>query len=137
MRGLARWIVVILLLGQLSIAAYACPALRSNLADVGQGGAVGVDCEMSGVNAIARADKGAPLGILDADLPNLCAEHCQYGQHSDQSSSVSVPAAMPLAAFDNNPPRLVQSRLRPTASLVSALASACPPHAILHCVRRS
>jgi len=136
-RGLVRWIVVALLLGQLAIAAYACPALRANAADVGQRSTVAVDGAKSTAHEVVLTDDGATIGTLDADSPNLCAEHCKHGQQSDQTSSVSVPATVPLALFENNPPRLVESRLRPTASAVSALVSACPPHAILHCVRRS
>lgn len=136
-RGLVRWIVVTLLLGQLAIAAYACPALRANTEDVGQRSTVTVDSAMSVDDEVVRADCGALIGALDADSPNLCAEHCTYGQQSDQTSGVNVPVAVPLAPLENNPPRLVESRLRPSASSVSALVSACPPHAILHCVRRS
>ncbi len=136
-RGLVRWVVVALLLGQLAIAAYACPALRANAINVGQSGSAGVDCVMSVEGEIVLADTGAPIGALDVDSPSLCAEHCKHGQQSDQTSNVSVPFVGPLAPFENNPPRLVESRLRPTASAVSALVSACPPHAILHCVRRS
>jgi len=136
-RGLVRWIVVTLLLGQLAIAAYACPALRAITTDVGQRSAVVVDSAMSTTHEVVLTDGGATIGTLDADSPNLCAEHCKVGQQSDQTSSVNVPVAVPLAPFENNPPRLAQSRLRPTASSVNALVSACPPHAILHCVRRS
>jgi hypothetical protein len=136
-RGLVRWVVVSLLLAQLAVTAYACPTLRAIPADVGQRSAVDLGCEMSEEQAVVRVDSGAPIGTLDADAPNLCAEHCKYGQQSDQTSSVNVPVAVPLAPFENIPPRLVESRLRPTASAVSALVSACPPHAILHCVRRS
>jgi hypothetical protein len=136
-RGLVRWVVVALLLGQLAVASYACPALRAIPADAGQRSAVDVACEMEAEDALVLADSGAPIDTLDADSPNLCAEHCKYGQQSDQTSSVNVPVAVPLAPFENNPPRLVESRLRPTATAVSALVSACPPHAILHCVRRS
>lgn len=137
MHGLVRWIVVALLLGQLAIAAYACPALRGSAAEVGQTGAVGVDCAMSAEDGNVLADKGALIGVADIDSPSLCAEHCKFGQQSDQTSNISVPAVMPQAPLENNPPRLVESRLRPTASAVSALVSACPSHAILHCVRRS
>ena len=136
-RGLVRWIVVALLFGQLAIAAYACPAWRANTADAGQRGSVGADCVMAGDDGVTNADSGAPIGALDFDSPNLCAEHCKYGQQSDQTIGVNVPVAIRWVPFDNNPPRLVESRLRPTAATVSALVSACPPHAILHCVRRS
>lgn len=136
-RGLVRWIVVTLLLGQLAIASYACPALRANAVDVAQDSAIGVDCVMSAPDHVVLADSDAPTSTIDGDSPNLCAEHCKYGQQSDQTNNVNVPVAAPSTSFENNPPRLVESRLRPTASVLSALLSTCPPHTILHCVRRS
>ncbi len=136
-RGLARWIVVVLLLGQIAIAAHACPVLRGNAADVRQTSAVGVDCLMAAADENLLADVVVPVGTLDADSPNLCTEHCLYGQQSDHTSNVNVPIAVPLAPFENNPPRLVESRLRPTVTSANDLVSACRPHAILHCVRRS
>lgn len=136
-RGLVRWVVVVLLLGQLAIAAYACPALRVNVADVGQSSFAGVACDMAVAGEGMLADGSALLGALDIGSPNLCAEHCKQGHQSDQTSSITVPAATVLAPVENNPPRLVESRLRPRASSLNALVSTCPPHAILHCVRRT
>ena len=136
-RGLVRWIVVALLLGQFAVASYACPALRAITADVGLRSVVDVADAMPADDAVVLADSGTLIGSLDAGSPGLCAEHCKNSPQSDQTSSVSVPVALPLLPFENNPPRLVESRLRPMATTVSALVSACPPHAILHCVRRS
>lgn len=136
-RRLVRWIVAVLLLGQLAVAAYACPALVANAADTQQRYAIGADCVMADSDEALVADSAISPVALDLESPNLCAEHCKAGQQSDQTSTLNVPGAALPVAFENNPPLTVESRLRPTASRVNALVSACPPHAILHCVRRS
>ncbi len=136
-RRLVRWIVAVLLLGQLAVAAYACPGLVANAADTEKRDAFGADCVMTDSHEALFADRAMSPVALDLESPNLCAEHCKAGQQSDQTSTLNVPGVAPPVAFENNPPLRVESRLRPTASFVNALVSACPPHAILHCVRRS
>ena len=88
LRTVARGLVGVLLMAQMAIAAYACPAMAS--------GATG-NMQMPALNASpderGLADVGMSMttssncddmvGAMDASLPNLCAEHCKYGQQSD------------------------------------------------------
>jgi len=76
-----------------------------------------------------------PMPSMDPSSPNLCAEHCKYGQQSDRCPTVDVPPALltPLYATVGAP--AVAPRPCVTAWL-SALVAASPPHAIAHCVWR-
>ncbi len=113
--------IVALLFAQLSVAAYACPAAPARHADV----EMAADC--AGIMNPADWDEAAP---------NLCAEHCHYGQQSDQPRSPSAPTVslislyvVPLtpAQFEPNRPAVVS---------FSFLAARAPPHTILHCCFR-
>ena len=131
LRAVARILVGVLLMAQMAIAAYACPALLPVMAGNMQSGDASV------------ADKSAPLancddmaGALDPSLPNLCAEHCKAGQQSDRAPTLNMPAAVltalyatPLVPVAAPPPRAV-------AATMGALGAASPPHTILHCVFR-
>jgi hypothetical protein len=128
-RAVARGLVGVVVLAQLAIAAYACPALSAATAANAQvsapeGMAGGANCDdMTG-------------GSVDPAWPNLCAEHCKVGQQSDQAQTITVPTAVltPLYATPLVPETALPSR--PAAATMSALVAASPPHAILHCVFR-
>lgn len=109
-----------LLFAQWNIAAYACPSPTA-----------------PGTDAIAPVDCEGLGGHLDEASPNLCAEHCQYGQQSDQLRVPTVPAVslvglyvvpLSLKFVDLSQPEIVSSRL---------LAARPPPHTILHCCFRT
>jgi hypothetical protein len=141
LRVVARGLVGVLFTAQMAIAAYACPALSS-----GAMGNAQMPAESASLDdqSTAAADKPvAPMsnceemaGTMDAALPNLCAEHCKYGQQSDYASTLNAPTAV-LTALYAVPPVPVPALLpRPAAATMSALVAASPPHAILHCVHR-
>ena len=106
-----------LLFAQWNVAAYACPSLTARGA----------------ADAIAPMDCEGMAGQLDSASPNLCAEHCQYGEQSDQLRVPSVPA-MPLVGLYVVPLLLkfVQLGRLDTVSS-SLLAARPPPHTLLHC----
>lgn len=108
-----------LLFAQWSVAAYACPSVAASTADVMMSG----DCE-------GMADQ------LDPAAPNLCAEHCQYGEQSDQLRTPTMPDVslislyvVPLVATTTESSQFV---------IVSSglLTARPPPHTILHCCFR-
>lgn len=142
-RRVARWMVGVVLLAQMSIAAYACPGIASALQRIPQATAVG-SMPMAEPADTAAVPVSAPAppcddmtGAMDPAAPNLCAEHCRYGQQSDQASTVNVPVAAALVALYATP--VVREPVpppRPAAALTSALVAASPPRAILHCVFR-
>lgn len=140
-RRVARGLVGVVLLAQMSIAAYACPGVASALQASRQ--ATAVDTSMAKPADAAAVRMGAQAspcddmaGAMDPTSANLCAEHCKYGQQSDQAPTVNVPAAALVALYDTPAvPELVPPS-RPAAASMSALVAASPPHAILHCVYR-
>ncbi|MGJ7498554.1 hypothetical protein ACSFA8_26340 [Variovorax sp. RT4R15] len=140
---IARGVIGVLLFAQLAIAAYACPALSWGAMDMDPAASMQMAGEMTtNVNASADAATQAPpcgdmVGMTDAGSPNLCAEHCKFGQQSDHASTLTIPVVLlaplllsPWAPEATHPPR-------PAAASLSALVAASPPHAILHCVYRT
>lgn len=130
---ICRVLIGVLLFAQFAVAAYACPGLSAS------GGMTAVlaahpDAPMDAVKA-SRCDE---MGQMDSSAPNVCLEHCRAGHHSSDTAPAPIVAAMTPALL-----YVLPTDLEPVAgSLPSApaadplLASAPPPHAILHCVLR-
>jgi hypothetical protein len=129
LRRTAGLLAGVLLSAQMAIAAYACPGLA--LPDEPSGAAATI---APASPPMANCDDMA--GAMDPAAPNLCAEHCKYGQQSDQAATLNVPAAVMSALYVIQPAPLTASPPRPTAAILSALVAASPPHAIAHCVYR-
>jgi hypothetical protein len=121
---ICRVMVGVVVFAQLAVTAYACPS-----------SATWTPCEQMGMSANGAMPGNVELA-LDDDMPNLCVEHCRFGQQSaDAKAQPQLPPAMatPLYALPT-----------PGASCPGALsvvprahdALATPPHAILHCVLR-
>jgi len=139
LRFVARWMALFVLLAQVSVAAYACPALTPSLA-------ASMDMAPS-TNAATPDLASMPSDCVDMAGPqdppasSLCAEHCKSGQQSDRMATVSLtPAALGGWYVRPASPEIAPSR-RPAPSRVHAMAHAlaltAPPHAIAHCVRRT
>ena len=72
----------------------------------------------------------------DQTAPNLCAEHCQYGEQSDQLRTPLMPAVCLISLYVV-PPVAPATEWSPFVILSSGLLTARPPpHAILHCCFR-
>ena len=141
LRTICRALVGAVLFAQLAVAAHACPGLSSAATVQAQRSAAA----SSGVESIGAAMAGSvqpPMncedmaGPMDTDFANLCAEHCHHGQQSNQSATLTAPAALlnalyiaPLASEPLFAPR-------PAAAVANALVAASPPLAILHCCFR-
>jgi hypothetical protein len=133
-RKVARALAGVVLLAQMSIVAYACPGVTLAL----QAGlrAPAVEAPTAGEAATGAPGCEDMVGAMDPTSANLCAEHCKYGQQSDQASTVNVPAAALVALYATPAAPVSVPPPRPTAASMSALVAASPPHAILHCVYR-
>lgn len=138
LRALARGFVGVLLLSQLMTVSYACPSLRFSSATSAVFTQIdGAHDDVSAV-AIAWASGAGDLDdSSDRNSTNLCGEHCKFGQQSAQTPTIHVPIALlamlyELPAAPDAPPLWRQA----DADL-SALVASEPPHAILHCVRRT
>ena len=144
LRAIARTLVGMLLIAQISIAAYACPAMLSPAAanmqmlPVPQAGA-SLDERSSTTARMPMAQMSDCDDMVDgpqAPYSNLCAEHCKYGQQSDQAPTLNVPVAVLSALYATAPVPVLAPPPRPAAATANALVAASPPHTLAHCVFR-
>lgn len=133
LRRVARALIGVVLLAQLAVSAYACPALASGAA-MDMSTMSMPEAGSSAPDATVCAGMARPI---DADFANLCAAHCQLGQQSDHAATLTVPAALLTALYTLTPQAAEPATApRPAAAMTSALAAAFPPLAILHCCFR-
>ncbi|CAN7776946.1 hypothetical protein LJR290_007857 [Variovorax sp. LjRoot290] len=137
-----RALIGVLLFAQMAIAAYACPGLLPGTSTEMQmlsGNAATLEVSntaMSTAASQATSPCADMAGATDPS-PNLCAEHCRYGQQSDHAPTLTVPVVLLTTLFITPYATDVAMRPRPAAAASSALASVDPPHAILHCCLRT
>ena len=149
LRGVARSLVGLIVLAQLTISAYACPGVSSALLRAAQppaaatvqteaGGALRVDAEANAepnAEASPMPDCSGMTGAMDDDSANLCAEHCKFGQQGDHPPALTVPPAL-LNALYATPPVPERPIWRDAARPTCVPVAAAPPHSIQHCVFR-
>jgi hypothetical protein len=135
---LLSWMLVgTLLYGQMAIAAYACPGQVSP-AGVGVSAASihptlsPVDDTVAATSSTHAGDCAGMSGQMDPSASKLCADHCNYGHQSDQTSNLTLPTVLLTLLYVAQPTESPSVPLQPAAEL-SALAEASPPLAILHC----
>lgn len=133
LRSIAKFVVGALLFGQLAVAAYACPQAMPTPGPASQ--------DLKTADSPPAASASMPgcdgsMGAMDPASPNLCAEHCKYGQQSDRASTVTVPVVALTALYSTPTVPAAAPPPRPAAASISALVAASPPHAIAHCVFR-
>lgn len=138
LRLVARTVTAALVLAQLAVAAYACPAGAAAVPDAGASFSAAQATELSTAPAAIHAAPCASMsGGVDTAQPNLCAEHCKAGQQSERTPSIEMPTAL-LALRYLTPPAPPQAPRRCAAVAAPGdRAAVDPPHAILHCVRRT
>lgn len=136
LRLVSRLLIGVVLLAQMAISAYACPALAVTKAQMLLVAAGDQPVVSNDAGVQAMTDCADMAGGMDPSFPNLCAEHCHQGKQSDQAPTLTVPAvllcALYVTAFALEPP----TALGPAADATSALVAASPPHTILHCCFR-
>jgi hypothetical protein len=117
---ICRMMVGVILLAQMSVAAYACPGMAVGNDQPGAMAATMVDCDQM-------------AGQLDKANPGLCAEHCHPTQQSDHTQVPTVPAMLMISLYTITPmvDASAPDGLTPTAD--SRLQAAPPPLSILHC----
>jgi hypothetical protein len=135
-RRVAAGLAGVLLCAQMAIAAYACPGLALVTAADAEAATASAAPAVSAPMANCDGMNGATGSALDPAAPNLCAEHCKYGQQSDQAGTLSVQAAVLTALYAVQPVPVASPAPRPAAATLCALVAASPPHAIAHCVYR-
>ena len=141
-RAICRALIGVMLFAQLAVAAYACPDLASLARPVEASSSLRVPCggvaspdaamaDMTVAGLIANCDQMP--GPLDEASPNLCAEHCRYGQQSDQTATPTAPVAVLTSLYTVPAVPEASPLARPSAASDSARAAAATPLAILHC----
>ncbi len=135
-RLICRLMVGVLLFAQMAVAAYACPggSLVVSAARQTMTQAMSVDMPPACHQMMAeRAGKGAGAGEA---VPNLCVEHCRYGQQSDQTWSPVLPVAVlnSLYVVAAIPEISRRGELSPVPHVLPVAGP--PPHSILHCCFR-
>lgn len=137
LRLLSWTLVGTLLYAQMAVAAYACPNLGSaavtGVLTVSMTPMADSTSDQSKATASMKSGDCAGMqGSMDPSAEKLCADHCNYGQQSDHTPSVTLPTVLltPLYVVQGTLFSSVPSQ--PAADL-SALAEASPPLAILHC----
>ena len=143
-RAVARGLIGLVLMTQMMISSYACPAMSQPSARQMQ---MQVPAASASTNELSSANADMPMaqashcddmaGRMDSSSSNLCAEHCKYGQQSDHAATLNVPAVVLTALYLTPPVPVMAPLSRPAAATLSALVAATPPHAILHCVHRT
>jgi hypothetical protein len=132
-RLVGRLLIGVMVLAQMAIAAFACPTLLSTPqsdAPVAMG---------ASPDTTASTEDGGVAGCdqMDNSAPNLCAEHCHFGQQSaDQSPAPTVAAAILTALYTLPAQPEPQGHVQFRADMDIEQAAASPPHAILHCCFR-
>ena len=144
LRAVARGLIGLVLMTQMMISAYACPAMSQPSARPMQ---MQMPAASASTNDLSSANADMPMAqashcddmasMMDSSSPNLCAEHCKYGQQSDHAAALNVPAVVLTALYLTAPVPVMAPLSRPAAATLSALVAATPPHAILHCVHRT
>jgi hypothetical protein len=141
-----RVLIGTLLFAQLAVAAYACPGLSAMASVLAASGVTAAPAPISdkGPNAVIATDEATtandgmvmPCANLDEATPNLCAEHCRYGQQTADHAPAPMPAPALLSPLYALPDAAaVEGGAAPTLASASAAltAAAAPPLAILHC----
>jgi hypothetical protein len=117
---ICRVLIGTLLFAQLAVAAYACPGLSA----------------MASAPPAGGTDMAMPCADMDAATPNLCAEHCRYGQQTADHAPAATPTPALLSLLYALPPALPAeggAASTPASASVALTGAASPPLAILHC----
>ena len=143
-----RWMILIMVLTQVAVSAYACPSLAPAMTDL-RVDVVGMAVGQSAMSVPAArsvvASAGAQNQMIDCDgmvahldpaAPTLCDACCHHDQQPDHASSLAAPAvilnslyAVPAAVSEPAPARL-------DAQASSDLVAAAPPRTVLNCCWR-
>lgn len=125
-RCVAHLLAGALVFSQLAVAAYACPKMSASTT------ATASTAELGAANSPSNP---GPCEGMDPAAPNLCYEHCHFGQQTrDHPEPPTVPpAALAVRAIFPPDP---SATLRRTSADAPWRASASPPLAILHCCFR-
>ena len=133
-RIICRGLIGVMLFAQLAVAAYACAGLESTAKPAQPMSSEAPGKAMSDMAADARLAGCYQMpGLLDPASPNLCAEHCRYGQQSDQTATPTMPMVVLSSLYTVPTVAEVSPPARPSAASASARAAAATPLAILHC----
>jgi hypothetical protein len=120
---ICRVLIGVFVFAQFAVAGYTCPGF-------GQAAPQSIEMQTE-----ASSVPAGGCDQMDQQAPNLCAEHCHFGQQS--SDTPSVPAVFaPLPALLYVLPEAQDAYGHASFPRDLLPVAAPPPHAILHCVLR-
>ena len=148
-RLVARWMILVMVLTQVAVSAYACPGL-AQMALSDQQSSASAATVVHGPMAMPKAraavaseptrgpmlDCDSMQGKLDAAAPNLCHACCHHDQQTDHASSLVAPAVILNSLYAVPAAVSVPIPVRFDAQTSSDLAAATPPRTVLHCCWR-
>jgi hypothetical protein len=131
--------VLVMLLTQVAVAAYACPGSLQAARVSGTSAmttTVSTLAEASDPARRSMANCDDMQGRLDPSAPNLCHACCHHDQQPDNAGSLAVPAVILNSLYAV--PALISLPVpaRFDAPSSSDLAAAAPPRTVLHCCWR-
>lgn len=148
-RLVGRWMILVLVLTQITVSAYACPSFsqtglagQQSQTSTFSPGEESRDTRAATVTMAADAAQGTMLncdgmvGHLDATAPNLCDACCHHDQQSHHASSLVAPAVILNSLYAVPAVVSVPIPARFDAQSSSDLVAATPPHTVLHCCWR-
>ncbi len=140
-KAISRMLIGVLLFAQFAVASYACPGLKEMV--LVANASAGTDSTAKLTTQTAAMPPGCEE--MDAELPNLCVEHCRQGQQSaDTAAAPTVGPGIPVLLYSlplEPQHSLGSGRALPAHARAHARDGRLdpapePPHAILHCVFR-
>lgn len=133
---ICRALVGVLLFAQLAVSAYACPGFLTKSSSMG--GGMPMPTLTVQDRSVASDKVASGCDQMDSAAPNLCLEHCRAGHQSSDTAPAPVVFAATAALLYVLPtePEPVAGSLPSLPATDPSVASAPPPHAILHCVLR-
>ena len=120
---ICRLMVGIMLFAQISIAAYACPAVSANAAAQASAMEGMVNCEQMS-------------GHADKTFANLCAEHCHQGQQSNHTQVPTLPAVLLVILYPVGQTSSGSGPSRLALTTDPGIDEPPAPLSILHCCFR-
>jgi hypothetical protein len=107
-----------LLFAQWNVAAYACPS------------------PAPAPQTAEMTDCAGTMSQLDEASPNLCAEHCHYGEQGDQPRTPAAPAVSLVGLYTVPVISALAEPIWRGIASSDLLTARPPPHTILHCCFR-
>ncbi len=148
-RVVARWMILVMVLTQVAMSAYACPtsvqaARGAAVAGASSSTAMADDMAMPAAKHVSAASSDHVSTAncddmqngLDPSAPNLCHATCHHDQQPHDAAGAATPAVILNSLYAVPAAVSVPVPARFDAQSSSDLAAAAPAYTVLHCCWR-